>query len=84
MDIFKAYKISKDVSHNWNRSSLLVSISSADKEGFNNTTYGSNGRREFWNVEYAVPNTDEHLIIEIIDGKIIKYTLIQKMQLKML
>jgi hypothetical protein len=70
----KAYLVSLKPVQHYDPKVKLVSITSSDKENIIDLKDGSNSNRRFWNLEYAVPNTSVHYIVEIADRHVSQVT----------
>ncbi|MFA9377020.1 MAG: hypothetical protein ACERKZ_09750 [Lachnotalea sp.] len=72
LTLLDAYKKGYGVAHTLNKDSMLYTMTSADVEGQKEHYEGIKGIRNNWNIDFAVPDSTTHYIIQIENGKIIK------------
>ena len=70
----QAYNISLQEANKWDERAKLYSITSADIPEKKEKSYGTDGKRSFWNINYAIPNTNDHYIVSIQDGQVFEGT----------
>lgn len=68
----EAYELSLKEAAKWNSKAALCFMTSVDNPVTENVFEGIDGKRRYWNFEYAVPNTNQHHIITIHDGQVVK------------
>lgn len=66
----EAYDLTNRTALDWNAESQLVSIISMDSQNANDYNDGLYGKRRYWNVLYAAPNSSEQILYIIKDKKI--------------
>ncbi|WP_024834522.1 hypothetical protein [Ruminiclostridium josui] len=71
IDLQQAINISSKRAIEWNNQASLYFLTSVDNPNYKNNESGKNGRRRYWNIDYAVKNTNHHLLLTIHDGVII-------------
>lgn len=68
LSLKSAYELALEKATDWNMDAQLYSLTSVDND--DNIIEGLNGRRRYWNFQFGVTNSNNHLIITIHDGKI--------------
>jgi hypothetical protein len=69
-----AYNIAAKEAIKWNIMAKLYSITSTDVPDKEEKSYGTDGKRSFWNLDFSMPNTNDHYIISIQNGQVYSKT----------
>lgn len=67
----EALRIASNKATEWDSKSVLLSMTSVDNPALTEKYDGHDGKRRYWNFQFAIPNTDKLLLITIHDGQVI-------------
>ena len=70
VDLLEAYKIASAEAIKWDKSAKPYFITSVDDSIKSRFVKGEDGKRNYWNFDFVVENTDKHLIITIHNGTV--------------
>lgn len=74
IDLTEAYKIASIEAKQWSSQAEPYFISSVDDPIKSEGIKGENGRRNYWNFDFVVRDTNKHLIISVQDKTIVSKT----------
>ena len=72
--LHQAYVIGEVGAKTWDKSAELTMVISGDNPGDMSRAYGADGRRKIWTLDFASPDKPDHLLINIVDGRISNVT----------
>lgn len=69
LSILEAVKLAYPLALEWDENAQLLEVINVDldKPGM---SIGSNGKRKYWNVQFAVPDTNLHILVTIHEGEV--------------
>ncbi|MBE7467762.1 MAG: hypothetical protein HS114_01300 [Anaerolineales bacterium] len=76
----EAYRLGLDVALNWNSSAKLYAMLSTDQgedPDVPDVKRGLDGRRISWNLDFVIPETERHLLLEVRSGQVVNQTEVQ-------
>ena len=73
-DLLEAYQIANAEAMKWNASAKPYFISSVDDPIESKYVKGENGKRNYWNFDFVVENTNHHFIITLHNKTIVHKT----------
>ncbi|PRR70729.1 WD40/YVTN/BNR-like repeat-containing protein [Clostridium thermopalmarium] len=71
INMYEAYKLSLLTVKKLNKNAQVCYISSVDDPKLKDMNEGVDGKRRFWNLDFAVPKTDQHYIVTIHDKDVV-------------
>lgn len=71
VDLFEAYKIAYAEALNWDASAKPYFITTVDDNIESSSIKGEDGKRNYWNFDFVIENTNRHLIITLHDKTIV-------------
>lgn len=70
VDLFEAYQIAHSEALNWDAAAKPYFITTVDDNIKSSTIKGEDGKRNYWNFDFVIVNTNRHLIITLHDKTI--------------
>lgn len=72
LSLREAYELALEEAKKWNEHVALYSITSTDKPVEEESSYGTDGKRCFWSIDFTIPNKNEHYIVTIKNGQVLE------------
>jgi hypothetical protein len=72
IDLKQAYNLALESVKKENSKAILYFITSADEVNQTDFEQGRDGRRNLWNIDFVVPDSEQHYVVSIKDGKVVK------------
>lgn len=70
LSILEAIKLAYPSAMKWDENAQLLNAVNIDLEDKAQKSIGSNGKREYWNIAFGVPDTNKFFLVTIHKGKI--------------
>lgn len=71
VDLFEAYQIAYAEALNWDASAKPYFITTVDDNIESSIMKGEDGKRNYWNFDFVIVNTNRHLILTLHDKTIV-------------
>lgn len=70
-DLLEAYKIANTEAVKWDKSAKLYFITSVDDSIESRFVKGEDGKRNYWNFDFVVENSNKHLIVTLQNKSVV-------------